>query len=124
MLELGTPVPEADAAPLAVGAPDGEAVSIVSYQRGRAQVATLKGPCPPIATVGVVLAVDCAVTWGVSGAPVLAGEGAESRLVAVVSAMGRAFGDRDVALTVLVAPALDGLLAALAEAPLELSPEP
>ena len=38
---------------------------------------------------GGVLALDCAVNFGASGAPVLEGEGAEARLVAVVSAMGR-----------------------------------
>jgi hypothetical protein len=38
----------------------------------------------------------------------------------VVSAIGRALDERDVALTVLLAPQIDGLRAALAEAPLVL----
>ena len=43
------------------------------------------------------------------------------RVVAVVSAMGRAFeGGREVTLAVLLAPEIEALLGALAEAPLEL----
>ena len=116
LLELDADIPASAAVPFAIGTPDGGPLTIVSYRRGRGQVATAQGPCAPIAAAGAVLTLDCVVTYGISGGPVLAGAGADARVVAVVSAMGRASGDRDVALTVLVEPALDGLLAALAEA--------
>jgi len=82
-------------------------------------VPTLDGPCPSIAGAGAMLALDCAVTYGISGAPVLSGPEAGARLVAVVSAMGRTFDNRDVALTVRVEPAIGGLLDDLATAPFE-----
>jgi V8-like Glu-specific endopeptidase len=121
LLELDRPVPEADAAPFAVGEPGGDALSIVAYRRDRAQVPSIEDPCVPVVTFAGIMALDCAITYGVSGAPVLALADGAPRVVAVVSAMGRAQGDSpDVALTVLLAPQLDALLAALAEAPLEL----
>ena len=74
-----------------------------------------------LAPFGRGIGVDCAVTEGVSGAPVFQGEGAARRVVAVVSAMGRTVGGgavggravgggaRDVALAARVEPALDRL---------------
>lgn len=118
VLELEPPIPAADAPPFATGAPGDDPLSIVSYRRGRAQVATIDGPCPALVELGAMMALDCAVTYGISGAPVLTGDGEATRLVGVVSAMGKAFG-RDVALTVLVEPALPRLLEDLAAAPRE-----
>jgi V8-like Glu-specific endopeptidase len=124
LIEIDRPVPEADAAPFAVGPPGEGALSIVAYRRDRAQVPSLEEPCAPVAAFAGIMALDCAITYGVSGAPVLALGDGRPRVVAVVSAMGRVTAEpRDVALTVLLAPELDRLMAALAEAPLEL-PEP
>ena len=119
LLELGRPVPAEDAAAFAVGSAGDGALSIVSYRRGRAQVASLEGPCGPVAVFDGILALDCAITYGVSGAPVLALDDGRPRVVAVVSAIGRALDERDVALTVLLAPQIDRLRAALVEAPRE-----
>ena len=41
LLALDAPIAPADATPFAVGVPDGRPLAIVSYRRGRAQVATL-----------------------------------------------------------------------------------
>ena len=121
LLELDRPVPDADAAAFAVGPPGDGGLSIVAYRRDRAQVPTIEEPCAPVTVFAGIMALDCPITYGVSGAPVLAFEGGTPRVVAVVSAIGRALaGSRDVALTVLLAPQLDALAAALAEAPLEL----
>lgn len=115
LLELEAPVAAGDATPFAVGPADAGPLAIVSYRRGRGQVATITDPCPQIAVTGTVLTLGCAVTYGISGAPVLAGRGATARVVAIVSAMGRGTDGRDVALTVLLDPALPALRAALAE---------
>jgi hypothetical protein len=124
LLELDRPIPEGDAAPFAVGPPGDGALSIVAYRRDRAQVPSLEEPCALVSVFAGIMALDCAITYGVSGAPVLALGDGPARVAAVVSAMGRALAEpRDVALTVLLAPQLDLLMTALAEAPLEL-PEP
>lgn len=117
LLELEAPVAATEAAPLAVGGSGGADLWIVSYRKGRGQVATLEGPCPPVAVSGRVMTLACSVTYGISGAPVFAGTGPGARVTAIVSAMGSAVGGGDVALTVLLAPSIARLRAALANAP-------
>jgi protease YdgD len=124
LVELARPVAEADAAPFAIGDLGGAPLAIVSYGRDRAQAPSIVEPCAAVAGFGGTIALDCAVTFGVSGAPVLERGGGGWRVVGVVSAMGRAFdGEREVTLAVLLAPRIDTLRAALAEAPLELPPQ-
>ena len=121
LMELDRPVPEGDAAPFAVGPPGDGALAIVSYRRDRAQVPSIAEPCATVVAAAGIMALDCPITYGVSGAPVLALDDGGPRVVAVVSAMGETIaGGRSVALTVLLAPEIEALLAALAEAPLEL----
>ena len=121
LMELDRPVPEGDAAPFAVGPPGDDALAIVSYRRDRAQVPSIAEPCATVVAAAGIMALDCPITYGVSGAPVLALDDGAPRVVAVVSAMGETIaGGRSVALTVLLAPEIEALLAALAEAPLEL----
>jgi hypothetical protein len=73
-----------------------------------------------LSSFGAVAALDCAVNYGASGAPVLQGEGEDARLVAVVSAKGRVLATGgDVTLAVRVDPALDVLREALDAAQLE-----
>jgi len=120
LLELAEAVPEDAAAPFAPGAIGDGRLAIVSYARDRKQMPTIEAPCRIESIFGGVAALDCAVHRGASGAPVLQGEGAEARLVAVVSASGRVLAtDADVTLTVLTADRIDALRAALAEAPFE-----
>jgi len=64
--------------------------------------------------VGEVLVVNCVVERGVSGAPVLARDGAETRVVAVVSAMGALPDGAEFALAVLAQPWIATLRADLA----------
>lgn len=116
LLELATPVPEEVAAALglrALLAADGPP-SIVSYARGRPYAPTIRPNCPALGVVGEVLALDCAIESGVSGAPVLVRAGEEVRVAAVVSAMGRLPDGRDFALAVLIAPWIEALEARLA----------
>jgi hypothetical protein len=120
VMELDRPVPEADAAPFEVGTPGDGALAIVSYRRDRAQAPSIVEPCATVVSVVGIMALDCPITYGVSGAPVLAFDDGPLRVVAVVSAMGEVLSDRrSVALTVPLAPQVEALLAALAEAPLE-----
>lgn len=112
LLVLAHPITVRAAAPLAPGPLGSGPISIVSYARDRPQAPSIEAPCGVIARFGEALALDCAVTYGVSGAPVLQGEGGDLRIVGVVSAMGRTLGGgapRDVALAARVEPALDRL---------------
>jgi protease YdgD len=122
LIELDEPVPAETAPPFATDAlaPGGAPLAIVSYARDRAQAPSIEAPCGLISTFGGVAALDCAVNYGASGAPVLQGEGDATRLVGVVSAMGRVLAtDGDVTLSVLVGPEIEALLQALAETPLD-----
>jgi V8-like Glu-specific endopeptidase len=122
LLELAEPVPAEDAPAFAPGAlgQDGAPIAIVSYARDRAQAPSIEAPCEVVVTFAGVTALDCAVNYGASGAPVLQGGEADRRLVAVVSAMGSVVATADeVTLAVLVGPWIEPLLAALAAEPRE-----
>lgn len=120
LIELDQPIDAAAATPFAVGPPTGRPLSIVAYGRDHAQVPAIEGPCDARIGGEGVLALDCAITYGVSGAPVLALDATPPHVVAVVSAMGRALPDeREVALTVRVEPWLVPLRALLDAAPIE-----
>ncbi|MFT3973267.1 MAG: trypsin-like serine protease [Amaricoccus sp.] len=113
LLVLAVPIPAKAAEPFATGTLGPGPFTIVSYGKDRPQAPSIEGPCGLISGYGAGLALDCAVTEGVSGAPVFEGEGDARRLVAVISAMGRTIGGggRDVALAAKVEPALDRLQA-------------
>ncbi len=119
LVELARPVPEEDAPPFATGELDPKVpLAIVSYARDRAQAPSIEAPCLVASTFGGAAAIECAVTYGASGAPVFEGEGEARRLVAVVSAMGEVLATGgDVTLAVLVEPGLDALLDELWAAP-------
>ena len=90
LLELAGRSPAEDAAAFATGDLGAERrpLAIVSYARDRAQAPSIESPCGLASAFAGVAALDCAVNYGASGAPVLQGEEADRRLVAVVSAMG------------------------------------
>lgn len=119
LLELEAPVPAALAPAIGVGAMDlAESFDIVSYSRERAWAPSIAGPCDVRTSAGGVMAMlACAVNSGASGGPVLSRGPEGTRLVAVVSAMGQDFEDQDVALTVIAAPRMAALRAALRDAP-------
>ncbi len=88
LLQLSNAIPSATAAPFAVADPGvGAQVSVVSYARGREEAPSWQRQCALKGRYGGVLAFDCDVTFGASGAPVfdlsLAGR---ARIVAIVSA--------------------------------------
>lgn len=118
LLILAVPIPAKAAVPIDVGA--GRApFTIVSYGRDRPQAPSIETGCRVISSYGEGMALDCPVTEGVSGAPILAGSGDDRRIVGVVSAIGRTLGGagQGVALAARVLPMLDRLRAEAAGAP-------
>jgi hypothetical protein len=121
LVELARPVPEEDAPPFETGELDPAApLAIVSYARDRAQAPSIEAPCLVASVFDGRAAIECAVNYGASGAPIFQDEGKAARLVAVVSAMGEVLGTgADVTLAVPVGPGLDALLEELRAAPPE-----
>lgn len=67
----------------------GEKVSVVSYGRGREEVLSWQRECQVRERfMGGIMSFDCNVTYGSSGAPVLAREGSRRRLLSLISAGG------------------------------------
>jgi protease YdgD len=86
LLQLQSPIPAALAAPFAVERPgNGRKVSVVSYAEGREEVLSWQRACSVLAKGEGLLAVDCDVTFGSSGAPVLDTSSGRGRIVSVIS---------------------------------------
>ena len=119
LVALDAPVTAEEAAPLPVGgelAP-GDSVTIVSYARDRSQAASIQEGCVVEMVLEAVATVPCAVTFGASGAPVLAGEGDDRRLAGIVSAIGTMEGGGELTFVVRLEPHLAALQAQLDAAP-------
>jgi len=90
LVQLAAPIPAAVAAPFLVetlpraGAP----VSVVSYARGRAEAPARQAVCTVQGRHSGLLAFDCDVTFGASGAPVFDLTGQRARIVSLVSSGG------------------------------------
>lgn len=91
LMRLAEPVSTAVAAPFRIDTPsEGDEVSVVSYARGRSEVLSRERLCRVQERAAGLLAFDCDVTFGSSGAPVFqrtttAGSG-RLRIVSIVSA--------------------------------------
>lgn len=85
LLQLQTPIPAAVAAPFAVDLPGSGQVSVVSYAEGREAVPSWQRACSVLAKGQGLLAVDCDVTFGSSGAPVLQMASGRGRIVSIIS---------------------------------------
>ncbi|SPH24155.1 hypothetical protein DEA8626_03204 [Defluviimonas aquaemixtae] len=99
LLELAAPIPAATAAPFAVRRlrPGARAVSVVSFARGRDAAPSWQDGCEVIGRQQGLLAVDCDLSFGSSGAPVFDRTGGRPNIVAIISSGGM-MGDRTVAL--------------------------
>lgn len=86
LIRLDASVPAAPLPPAVRPARTGEAVTVVSYGRDRAQAPSLQTGCRITARQGAVLLTDCEAVPGVSGAPLLRATGAGWEVVGVVSA--------------------------------------
>jgi protease YdgD len=91
LLRLASPVSTAIASPFRIDTPaPGDEVAVVSYGRGRSEALTHERACRVQGRDRALLAFDCDVTFGSSGAPVLqrtigSGSG-RARIVSIVSA--------------------------------------
>jgi protease YdgD len=89
LLKLARPIPAGVAAPFAIRAPGkGDSISVVSYARGREEVLSWQRECSVLGRAEGLIAMDCDVTFGASGAPVLDRSGMRARIVSIVSAGG------------------------------------
>jgi hypothetical protein len=115
LLELASPIGAERATPFQLGAPpEGpEPLTLVSYSRSRPHAPSIESPCHVRSASPLILAVDCAVTFGASGAPVFVERAGQTQLSAVIAAMARAPDGAPVALAVSVAPAIAALEAKL-----------
>ncbi len=90
LLELEKPIVSSDADPFVLhsGQRVGTAVSVTSYGEGRSEALSRQRRCNILAIVDDVMAFDCDVTFGSSGAPVFAKVGSRGRIVSVISGGG------------------------------------
>ena len=87
LLQLASPIPSSLAAPFTVALPGtGDKVSVVSYAAGREEALSLQRVCKVLGKRGGLIAVDCDVTFGSSGAPVLDRSGYRAKIVSIISA--------------------------------------
>lgn len=86
LLQLEIPIPAAVAAPFTVRSPGaGEAVSVVSYAKGREDALSWQKVCSVLGKQNGLIAVNCDVTFGASGAPVLDRSGGRAKIVSIIS---------------------------------------
>ncbi|GGA16038.1 trypsin-like serine peptidase [Neptunicoccus cionae] len=95
LLKLATPISTFTAAPFAIhsGIAPGNSVSVVSYGKGRDDVMSWQKQCDVLARGAGLIAFNCDVTFGSSGAPVFVKEGNRARIVSLVSSGRNADGD-------------------------------
>jgi protease YdgD len=113
LIELATPIPTTVIAPFTVALPgDGDEVSVVSYAAGREDALSWQRVCRVLGRQDRLIAVDCDVTYGSSGAPVLDRSHYRAKIVSIISA-GRRDADGTVAIGMLLPGLVDELKAAL-----------
>ena len=90
LLRLAKPIVSSDADPFILhsGQQVGNTVSVTSYGQGRSEALSRQRRCNVIAAAEDVMAFDCDVTFGSSGAPVFANVGSRGRIVSVISGVG------------------------------------
>ena len=88
LLQLSRSIPAITAAPFALytGSTTRGQVSVVSYGRGRSEAPSWQRACALLGRQEGLLAFDCDVTFGSSGAPVFMKEGNRARILSLVSA--------------------------------------
>jgi protease YdgD len=95
LLRLDAPIPAGTARPFLISpAPSGGAVSVVSYGMGRDAVLSRQPSCNVLGRDAQIIAFDCDVTFGSSGAPVFQSDGMTTRVVSIISAGHNENGER------------------------------
>lgn len=89
LLQLASAIPSAVAAPFTIRAPGkGDRISVVSYAQGRKESLSWQRECQVLGRAEGLIAMDCDVTFGSSGAPVFDRSGLRAQIVSIVSAGG------------------------------------
>lgn len=96
LLRLDSPIPVQDVPPFAVhsGPIDKGPVSVVSYGKGRSDRLSRQKQCAVLERYDRLIAMDCDVTFGSSGAPVFTHLNGRGRILSVVSGMGHRDGKK------------------------------
>lgn len=90
LLELAEPIPAGRAAPFSVSSPSaGSQISVVSYARDRADALSWQRACRIKNRSATVLAFDCDVDHGASGAPVFDRSNGRARIISIISSGAR-----------------------------------
>lgn len=94
LIQLITPITSFTATPFALhsGARAGNEVSVLSYGLGRDTVLSMQRTCNVLAHDSGLMAFNCDVTFGSSGAPVFAKEGNRNKILSLISSGGKADG--------------------------------
>lgn len=113
LLELASPIPSATAAPFAVAPlPSGPGrVGVVSFARGRDAALSQQRDCGIVGWNAGLMAFDCDVDFGSSGAPVFEGSGRRPSIISIISS-----GYREDGRTISVGMELPGAVAELRRA--------
>ncbi len=87
LLKLSAPITIADADPFVLhqGSLRGTDISVTSYGQGRAEALSRQRNCSIVAEQRPIMAFDCNVTFGSSGAPVFVLHGDRGRIVSIIS---------------------------------------
>lgn len=86
LLQLDVAIPAALAAPFLVQSPgEGAEVSVVSYAEGREEALSWQKICAVLGKNEGLIALDCDVSFGSSGAPVLDRSMGRARIVSIIS---------------------------------------
>ncbi len=87
LIELAEPIPSSLISPYVVAAPaKGDEVSVLSYAEGREEALSWQRACNVVAREEGLILVDCDVTHGSSGAPVLDRSHYRAKIVSIISA--------------------------------------
>ena len=110
LLRLSRAITTADADPFVLhsGPVTGTEISVTSYGQGRAEALSRQRSCSIVAEQRPLMAFDCNVTFGSSGAPVFVLHGSRGRIVSIISGGARLNGE-----LVSIGMALPAVVAAL-----------
>lgn len=113
LLQLAKPIPSSVISPFTVDLPGtGDEVSVVSYAQGREEALSWQRVCNVLGQQDGFIAVDCDVTFGSSGAPVLDRSGYRAKIVSIIAA-GYREDDRTIAYGMRLPALVDSLKARL-----------
>ena len=96
VLQLDRPIRRARIQPFPVAADPrgGDEIGVVSYARGRSNVASLQQVCEVLGQQEGVVVMTCEADFGASGSPVFTLKDGQARIVSVLSAMAQMDGER------------------------------